>query len=146
MSYESAKRGISEIVQDVGFQGIATAIRRSTVNAQYRKALQRSSPFEIRYGLAQEWKRKVRFRDQFVAELGDFISSYNAENARHAEQGKERRKDVTRQDLDSVIRLIDAFDSELVGMLLIAYGYARDALLRHDEDTEEPTESELQTV
>jgi len=137
VSYNSEKTEISGIVQDEGFLNIATAIRRSTVNAQYRKAREGKSPFEIRYGLAQEWKRQVRFKEQFIATLGDFVSSYNAENARHAEMNREVRKAITIQDMDRVIGLIDRHSSELVGMLLLAYGYGRDAYTREDTDENE---------
>lgn len=123
---------LKEIVENEGFLNIARAIRRATVNAQYRKA-SGSQVFEIHYGLAQEWKRKVKYREQFVMALSEFVQEYNAENARHAEQiaknperGKERRESISINDLNEVISLTEKFGSELVGMLLLAYGYAKE--------------------
>lgn len=111
------------IVENEGFLNTATAIRKATVNAQYRKT-SGSQVWDIHYGLAQEWKRQVKFSDRFVSTLSEFVQQYNAENAKHAEQGKERRKNITTEDLNQVIKLIVDNGSELVGMLLLAYGYA----------------------
>lgn len=117
---------LNDIVEkSEGFRNLATAIRKATVSAQYRKA-RGNQVFEVHYGLAQEWKRKVKFKDEFVVTLSDFVWQYNQENARHAEQKKEPRKNISTEDLDQVIVLIDKHGSELVGMLLLAYGYARE--------------------
>jgi hypothetical protein len=114
------------IVENEGFKNIAGAIRRATVNAQYRKALG-NQVFEIHYGLAQDWKRKVKFKDQLIIAISDFVQQYNAENARHAEkQKKERRESISVRDLNEVLELININGSELVGMLLLAYGYAKE--------------------
>lgn len=118
---------LKEIIENEGFQNIARAIRRATINAQYRKALG-TQVFDIHYGLAQDWKRKVKYEDQFITALCDFVQKYNAENYRHAEQKKERRESVNVKDLNEVIDLISIkkHGSELVGMLLLAYGYAKE--------------------
>lgn len=116
---------LKEIIENEGFQNIARAIRRATVNAQYRKALG-TQMFDIHYGLAQDWKRKVKYEDQFITALCDFVQKYNAENARHAEQKKENRERVSVKDLNNVIDLISVKGSELVGMMLLAYGYAKE--------------------
>ncbi len=122
MSYQ-----LRSVIDNSGFQNIAAAIRRSTVSAQYRKAISGKQVFEIKYGLAQEWKQKMRFKDKFVAALADFVQQYNNENARHVEQDKETRPRITTRDLDQVIDLIEQYGSELVGMLLLAYGYAKES-------------------
>lgn len=116
-----------EIIENQGFQNIATAIRKATINAQIRKSMTGKSPFEIHYGLAQNWKRRAKFKHQFIAELSNFVQEYNNENARHAEQGKETRKNITTVDLKQIIDLIEneKYGSELVCMLLLAFGYAR---------------------
>lgn len=122
MSYD-----LQDIVLNKGFQNVAKAIRRSTIYAQIRKSKTGRSPFEIQYGLAQDWKRKARFKDQFIAELADFVQRYNAESARHMELGKEPRELVSTQDLSDIISLIEKNNSsELVCMLLLAYGYAKE--------------------
>lgn len=122
MSYD----GIKDIIENRGFRNIAAAIRKATVSAQYRKAITGKQVFEIHYGLAQEWKRQMKFKQQFVTALMDFVQQYNMENARHAEQDKETRARISTEDLDQVIHLIETKGSELVGMLLLAYGYAKD--------------------
>lgn len=127
----------SEIISNEGFLNLASAIRKSTVNAQYRKA-QGKREWDIKYGLAQDWKRVVEQPEKLVAAIADFVQQYNAENARHAEEKKERRNAVTTKDLDQVIDLVKNYGSYLVGMLLLAYGYARDA-----KDKDESNESEI---
>ena len=116
---------LAEIIENEGFLNIATAIRKSTINPQMRKAGSGKAPFEIHYGLAQNWKRKSKHQEDFIKEISDFVQRYNAENARHIEQGKERRNNITTEDLDQVFALVEKHGSELVGMLLLAYGYAR---------------------
>lgn len=121
MSYPSVR----EITDNPGFETIAAAVRRATIKAQIRKAKTGRVVFEIQYGLAQEWKRKAKHRDEFIKELADFVQRYNAETAKHAEQGKEMRPYVYTEHLDQLVELIqDDKSSELVGMLLLAYGYA----------------------
>lgn len=117
---------VDEIIQNPGFLNIATAVRKATINPQMRKAMTGVAPFEIHYGLAQEWKRKARDSEQLITALSDFVQQYNAENAKHAEQNKERRRNITTDDLNEVLRLIHGHGSELVGMLLLAFGYARE--------------------
>jgi len=118
--------GLTDIIENPGFKNVAKAIRRATVNAQMRKSITGKTPFEIQYGLAQDWKRKVKFKNQFIIELCNFVQKYNAESARHMEIGKEPRELITDDDLNMVLQLIEDKSSELVGMLLLAYGYARE--------------------
>jgi hypothetical protein len=131
----------SEIISDEGFLNLAAAIRKATVNAQYRKA-QGKREWDIKYGLAQDWKRVVEQPDKLVAAISDFVQQYNAENARHAEESKERRSNITTRDLDQVLDLIKKNGSYLVGMLLLAYGYARD--VREKDELAEIKEGETQ--
>jgi hypothetical protein len=128
------KKDYSQIISNEGFLNLATAIRKATVNAQYRKA-QGNREWDIKYGLAQDWKRVVEQPDKLVVAISDFVRQYNAENARHAEESKERRRNVTTKDLDNVMNLIKIYGSYLVGMLLLAYGYARDV-----KEKDEPNE------
>ncbi len=125
------------IINDPGFRAVATAIRKSTINPQMRKSMGHKPPFEIRYGLAQDWKRKARYPEQFIAELCDFVQRYNAENARNMELGRETRKPVTTEELDKVMALVRERGSETICMLLLAYGYARDAADKAEEPAAE---------
>lgn len=121
---------------------MASAIRRATVNAQYRKAQGRRD-WDIKYGLAQDWKRVAEQPDKLVIAISEFVQQYNAENARHAEENKERRKNITTRDLDQVLNLIKNYGSFLVGMLLLAYGYARDVKETDESNSTEIKEGEI---
>ncbi len=141
----SAQKGhdYSRIVNNPGFRAIAGCIRQSTVIAQYRAAQQNDRRYEIRYGLGQELARKAAYPRDFLAALGDFLHSYNAETARQEElvardlkrpltaedrRARRLRFPASTQDINEVVALIDEFDqdSELICSLLLAYGYARD--------------------
>jgi hypothetical protein len=117
---------LSPILQSEGFKNVARAIRLSTITLQYLGRKQ--SPYEVRYGLAQELQRKAVDDQEFAKALGAFVQSFNAENARIAERdtGAWRRKDVTTADLDQVVQLVDDYGAETVCHLLVAYGYARE--------------------
>jgi hypothetical protein len=118
-----------EIVDDPGFRAVAGAIRRATVTEQYYKS-QGKQVFEIEYGLFQDFKRKARFSDQFIAALSEFVNRYHTQDARLYERkkGKPQRRwwPLAVGELDRVMELVDRHGSETVAMLLIAYGSARD--------------------
>lgn len=142
--------GFEEVIEDPGFQAVATAIRWATVIEQSYKA-RNDQIFEIEYGLFQEFKRKAPFREQFVAALSDFVSRYNAEYARYLERTKgnprRRRPRITKENLDGVIRLLNNKKrSETVAMLLIAYGSASDFPSNRETkaDTEVDVDQEYQ--
>lgn len=129
------KPQLSEILEDEGFRNVAYAIRMSTVIPLYIGRSQ--SRFDIRYGLGQELKRKAQYPEEFAQALADFIHSYNDETLRVQERtkGRARRKLVTTQDIERVMRLVDRFGSKTVGNLLVAFGYARDPKEREEEET-----------
>jgi hypothetical protein len=115
-----------EIVENEGFRRIAYAIRHSTVIPQYLK--DKEGLYDVRYGLGMELKRKAAYPKDFLVALSDFVHEYNRENAQKAEsKGQQRRKNVREGDLDEIVRLVDNFGSEVVGNLLVAYGYATEA-------------------
>jgi len=133
----------SHIVNNPGFRAIAGCIRQATVIAQYRAAQQNDRRYEIRYGLGQELARKAAYPRDFLAALGEFLHSYNAETARQEELvARELKRPLTAedrrvrrlrfpsstQDINDIVALINEFnqDSELICALLLAYGYARD--------------------
>lgn len=135
MSYEDESPGLTAIIENDGFLSLARAIRTCTINAHYHKAQldrhARTDPLrvEIRYGLAQDWRRVVDREDEFVQKLADFVASFNAEAARHYEKNDPSVTPVSARDLASVLRLIEATQKKkpgLVGRLLIAFGYASD--------------------
>jgi len=130
MSTEEMK--LYEIISNEGFQNVAYAIRQSTVVAQYRKK-QGDRKYDVRYGLGQELNRKARYPKDFMIVLSDFAAKYNAENAQIMEtRPAPYRRSLQTSDLEAITYLIDEFGSELIGNMLVAYGYARSP--RKDED------------
>lgn len=154
-----AQKRLTMITQNEGFKQVAYAIRQATVKAQYRRSQERDRTYEVRYGLGQELMREVKYRDKFVAALATFLTQYNAETAREEEklanrlersrepqerkklyqERKKLRRYVTPDDIDQVIALIDdkEFGAEIVGSLLIAYGYANDFAKRKTDGESE---------
>ncbi len=140
-------KALLPILQNEGFREIATAIRRATVGAQYQAARESGYPFEVRYGLGQQLLRAAAYPDDFIAALGEFLHSYNAENARIDERvakgslqniARNRRARVTTSSIDAITALIDEHGSEVICKMLVAYGYARDP--RMPEQTPPPAE------
>jgi hypothetical protein len=126
MGMEESTGRLGEILENPGFQSVAAAIRRSTRGALYAKKLSNDRTYEVRYGLAQELKRKALYKEEFAAALAGFISEYMTENLRAADRNKRQRPAVTTTDLEKVIALMDSHNPETVAMMLIAYGYAKE--------------------
>jgi hypothetical protein len=123
------------IVENEGFQNVAYAIRHSTVIPQSRKAQNKETLYEIRYGLGAELKRKATVRDEFIVALSNFMQNYNQENTQVLENTqKQMRRDLRTSDIQEVVRLVDEYNSEVVANLLIAFGYAREQ--REDVETD----------
>lgn len=110
---------MTEIIEDAGFQSVARALRNATIYALSVSNLNR----EVRFGIAQKWKQKMKAgSEQFAAEVAEFVQAYNWETANRL---KGKGHSVTTEELDSLICLIQTGPSEVVGALLLAYGYAR---------------------
>lgn len=112
---------VLDIITNDGFKSVARAIRNATI---YALSLKRR---EVHFGLAQEWKQKIKGgAKEFVPALADFVQRYNWESE------KIKAHVVKQEDLDTVIGLIDEHGAELIGMLLLAYGYARAPKIEQD--------------
>lgn len=112
---------VSEIVTATGFLNIARAIRNTTIYAVGMK----NSNREPRFGLAQRFKQRIKAgKSEFLQELSEFVQNQNWE-VQHKLKGAGFVVSTT--DLDEVVKLVDARDNghQLVGMLLLAYGFAR---------------------
>lgn len=109
--------GMKEIVENSGFLSIARGIRNCTI---YAVSLGKR---DTHFGLAQQWKQKSKGGvKSFVSELCNFVQKNNWE-VEHRLKGKGHS--IKKEDVDSVIELIEQHGHELIGMLLLAYGYAR---------------------
>ena len=63
------------------------------------------------------------------------MQSYNLENVRiYEREHKQYRKDITKEDLEQLISLMDTYDTATVCRLLVAFGYSRDV-----REKQEPT-------
>lgn len=136
----SEDKKYSEIVQNEGFRNIAYAIRHSTVSLQNAKKFRKPAT-DIRYGLGQQLARKAAYPDDFLAELGEFLHLYNAENAQLREKDRNPfRSDVRMADLEEIVKLVDRFGSKVISNMLVAFGYATEA---RSKDKTESVEQEF---
>lgn len=136
----SEDKKYSEIMQNEGFRNIAYAIRHSTVSLQNAKKFRKPAT-DIRYGLGQQLARKAAYPDDFLAELGEFLHLYNAENAQLREKNRNPfRSDVRMADLEEIVKLVDRFGSKVVCNMLVAFGYATEA---RSKDKTESIEQEV---
>lgn len=118
---------MKEIVENPGFLSVARGIRNCTI---YAVSLGEREP---RFGLAQQWKQKIKGGvGVFVPVLCDFVQAQNWE-VEHRLKGKGHS--IKKEDLDLVMGLIEKYGVELVGMLLLAYGYARAPKIETDNPT-----------
>lgn len=128
---------LKPIIENAGFQNIATAIRQATVLQQYHKVKHSDNTYDIRYGLADELLRHARQNRDFLHALSEFLIDYSKENARIMERAKGRpyrkRISITTDDIAQITDLVDQYDAQTIASMLIAFGYARDA---YTPDTE----------
>jgi hypothetical protein len=119
---------LTEILDDVGLRAVAAAVRRATVSAQALKAMKGPDYREIRYDLLPELRRKRSLPGvaPLMESVADFVASYNTENARRREMGKEAPRNVTTEELSAFARLVERHGTSLVGALLCAYGSCRE--------------------
>ncbi len=133
---------LGEILNDPGFQAVASAIRRATVSAQAQKAMGIPDYREIRYDLLHDLRRKRSLpgKEPFVEAVSDFVSKYNAENARRREMRKTAPRNVTTEEFVSLVGLLERYGAPIVGALLCAYGTCREP-----RDAESPEVGEERT-
>lgn len=137
---------MQDIIESKGFQSLARAIRNATIYALADQKQGKRSR-EVHYGLAQKWKQKIKGGEgEFIAALSEFVQQYNWESEKfdaEREKGTEKWKyhKVNAADLDEVIGLVQAKGAELVGMLLLAYGYSRMPKAGQSDSEPEPATS-----
>lgn len=127
---EAGMLPLKPIVEDKGFQKIAAAIRQSTVNAQLANA-NNNKTYEVRHGLAEEFRRKSRDDHEFIQAISDFLQRYGQENVRAYERNKKNpdpkyysRVPVSDSDLACLVELVDLYHAPTIARLLIAVGYS----------------------
>jgi hypothetical protein len=136
----SEDKKYSDIMQNEGFRNIAYAIRHSTVSLQNAKKFKKPAT-DIRYGLGQQLARKAAYPDDFLAELGEFLHLYNAENAQLREKDRNPfRSNVRMEDMEEIVKLVDRFGSKVVCNMLVAFGYASET---RSKDKSESVEEEI---
>jgi hypothetical protein len=129
MARREAMNDYVAILDDLGFQAVAAAVRWATVSAQNQKAQGRNDYREIRYDLLHDIRRKRSLPNPnaLVETVADFVASYNYENARRREMGQRAPRNVTTQEFRAFAALVDNNDrAALVGALLAAYGSCRE--------------------
>ncbi len=135
---------LKDILENEGFRNIAYAIRHSTVILQYQKSRWQQNKgqkplYDIQYGLGQQLARKAPYVSEFITELSDFLRRYSTENSQTMENLSKSypgeipeqtryllRKDIRTSDFDTFAKLLTSENSQMIGNLLIAYGYARE--------------------
>lgn len=132
---------LKPILENPGFQNVAAAIRRSTVIPQYFKGRGDKGPYDIRYGLGADLLRRASYPDQFVQALGAFLHDYNRETVQVFERYKGtppvRRAQISTEDIQQVVELIDEYGSQTVANLLVAFGYAREPREQEPEESKD---------
>lgn len=129
------KWSIKDITQNKGFLRIARAINSATVYAGKIKTKEGSIELDWQrtYGLSQRLSNQLGSKQDFIAELSAFLTSYDNENMRISEQLLKENKSlrrvwVTNEDLEQFLVLLDdeqPFKWSLVANLLLAYGYVK---------------------
>jgi hypothetical protein len=123
---------LTEITNNQGFKNIAQAINSATVYAgtiRDKDGKSKDTGWERIYGLAQRLSSQASSKKDFITEIASFLAAYENENLRIDEELRKKEKPrriwTTKEDIDSLIQLVEKFGSSLVGNLLIAYGYAK---------------------
>ena len=140
--FEMTNPALTPILEDEGFRNVANAIRKSTLSLVYKD--RRKRRYDVRYGLGQDLMRKAQYEEDFIQELTEFMHSFNDETLRVYERSKgdARRKLITTQDIECVVKLVDEHGSKTVCSLLVAFGYARDPREHTEEESDLTSETD----
>ncbi|MBM7556090.1 hypothetical protein [Halanaerobacter jeridensis] len=112
----------SSILENEGFQNFAEAIRNSTLIPIYH-----NDKKKIKFGLLQDLRRAALNKETLVTELSEFMADYNNENGlENFHNNNPMRSNLTTKDFEQLVNLIDEHDSEIIGNMLLAYGFGKD--------------------
>lgn len=128
--------GYSKILKNEGFQNFAKAIRNSTLIPIYLNKKKK-----IKFGLLQDIRRAALNKDTLITKLSTFMADYNNENGLdNFHNQNPMRSNLTTQDFEDIVALIDDQDSKIIGNMLLAYGFGKDEKVENvkgDEDNNE---------
>ncbi|MFT4756706.1 MAG: hypothetical protein ACI91R_001354 [Vicingaceae bacterium] len=125
-----------EIIENEGFQSVASAIRKSTVSLQYTPKGDRK--FDVQYGIAQKLQNKSNSKEDLIAFVGEFVAKYNSDTARQFEKTKiAYRANVKDKELFDFFGLADKVNSKVLGAMLAAYGFALNKKEKQEDELPE---------
>lgn len=122
---------LQQIIHNEGFLSVARAVRDATIYADLKNR-------PVSFGLAQNWKQKCKAGNaDFLAAVAEFVQEQNwiTQN-----RFKGAGHMVQTPHLDELVTLIDNFGAELIGSLLLAYGYSRTPKAVKADDSEVPAQ------
>jgi len=118
---------LQDIIHNEGFLSVARAVRDATIYADLKNR-------PVSFGLAQTWKQKLKAGDRdFLAAVAEFTQEQNW-LTQHRFKGAGHM--VQTVHLDDLVTLVDKFGAEIVGSLLLAYGYARTPKVQKESEPE----------
>jgi len=119
------QRMYEEILENKGFQAIASAIRNSTIIPIFH-----DSKKDVKFGLSQKLKIASKDKDSFITEISGFVQNYNEELMLKDYHQKPHHSYVTTEQLEDFCKLMDEerYSAKLIAGLLVAYGFAKEPL------------------
>ena len=128
MATQTDKQDYRPILENPGFQAIASAIRACTVTERYWQDVKnmKSRPFKVRHGLGDDLLRYAHDAERFLIELSSFLHDYARESSNVQANSGETRAFVTTENIADVAQLVNDYGSRIVAHLLVAVGYASD--------------------
>ena len=128
--------GYSSILEDEGFKSFAKAIRNSTLVPIYH-----NDKKKIKFGLLQDLRRAALNKDTLITKLSEFMADYNNENGlENFHNNNPMRSNLTTNDFEKLVNLIDKHDSKIIGNMLLAYGFAKDEKVKKAKEGEDKDE------
>jgi hypothetical protein len=114
-----------KILENKGFQAIASAIRNSTIIPIFH-----NDKKDVKFGLSQKLKIASKNKDSFITEISEFVQSYNEELMLKDYHQKPHHSYVTTEQLEGFCKLMgeERYSAKLIAGLLVAYGFAKEPL------------------
>ncbi len=118
------------ILNNIGFQAVANAIRNSTIVPIIHKDNK-----NVMFGLNQKLKIASRNNDNLVTEVSNFIQQYNETMMLKDYHNKPHKKYVTTEELQEFCKILDnGVSSKLIAGMLVAFGYAKEPSQNNSEE------------